>query len=231
MYFTPDFLAFFRELADNNNRPWFETQKPRYEASVKAPLEAFVTAVLERIAPFEETIQATAKDCIYRINRDVRFAKDKSPYKSNASFVASTLGRKFEGAHGLYVELSGDKVFIATGAYQPTTQQLYYIRKAIVEQSDVFHALLEAKDFKKNFVTLKGDENKKIPADFKEAYEREPLLIKKQYLCMVELPAESILSETFLDQVVTYYLASKPLDEFLIKAMSEAGDVPARGSK
>ncbi|HNR54889.1 MAG TPA: DUF2461 family protein, partial [Flavobacteriales bacterium] len=84
-WFTNDFNDFFKDLAKNNNKEWFDANRKRYEASVKEPFTAFVAEAIKRIGKHDKAVRIEPKEAIFRINRDIRFSKDKTPYKLNAS--------------------------------------------------------------------------------------------------------------------------------------------------
>ncbi|MCB0846293.1 MAG: DUF2461 domain-containing protein, partial [Bacteroidetes bacterium] len=103
-YFTPDYIAFFEELARNNTKEWFDQNRSRYEKSVKKPFYAFVERMIDLISEDDPAVMITPKDAIFRINRDIRFSNDKTPYKTNFSAVVSPGGRKEMVTPGLYFE-------------------------------------------------------------------------------------------------------------------------------
>ncbi|MEL6943413.1 MAG: DUF2461 domain-containing protein, partial [Bacteroidota bacterium] len=103
-HFTPDFLNFFKDLRANNEREWFHANKKRYEQSVKIPFQAFIADVIEHASIFDPNILITPKDAIFRIYKDTRFSKDKTPYKLHASAVVSRGGRKDLTSIGIYLE-------------------------------------------------------------------------------------------------------------------------------
>jgi hypothetical protein len=108
--FTTDFNAFFMDLAKNNNKEWFDANRKRYESSVKKPFHAFVGEAIQRIGKLDRTVAIEPKEAIFRINRDIRFSKDKTPYKLSCSAIISPAGRKdhaVPGLYRLYVEYCG----------------------------------------------------------------------------------------------------------------------------
>ena len=93
-YFEKDFLEFFKELEKNNNKDWFDANRKRYEKVIKDPFKAFVQKMIDRMHELDSSVIIQPKDCIFRINRDIRFSKDKTPYKSNVSAVVGVGGKK-----------------------------------------------------------------------------------------------------------------------------------------
>ena len=104
-YFSIDFLDFFKELAGNNHKDWFDLNRKRYEANIKKTFEVFITDLITQINKHDEKIEITYKEAIFRINRDVRFSKNKEPYKLNRSAIISPKGKKDKAFPGLYLEM------------------------------------------------------------------------------------------------------------------------------
>lgn len=220
-FFTKDFLEFFRELEQNNNRDWFHGNKKRYDASVKKPFNNFVEEMISRIHAVDPEVAIPAKDAIFRINRDIRFSKDKSPYKTHMAAVISREGRRNHAEPGLYFHLGADKVYLGGGAYQLDKQPLYNVRKTIAENTDEFQKLIEDKQFKKKFGGIKGEQNKVLPKEFKEAAETQPLIYNKQFYYMAELSPNVVVKKDLADRFMDYYLASRNMAEFLKSAMQD----------
>ncbi|MCB9185506.1 MAG: DUF2461 domain-containing protein [Flavobacteriales bacterium] len=218
-YFTPDFLEFFKELAANNNRDWFTENKKRYEKSVKEPFSAFIQDVIDRATEEDESFAGQAKDAVFRIYKDVRFSKDKTPYKLQASALIAPGGRKLGmGTPGMYLELGPEHFRFYSGLYMPEKEALQRVREYILKHSDQFDKLLNEKQFVDNFGEIRGEKNKILPKEFKAAAEKQPLLFNKQFYFFAELPPETVLKEELVDVVMGYFDASKPMRQFLAKA-------------
>ena len=133
--FKPSATRFFKDLAVNQNKAWFNAHKAEYEQHVKAPLGALVLAVTERLAPSNLPLIGDPKRSLFRIHRDVRFSIDKSPYKTNASAVLSVNGSKT--AQGLiYFQLGADETFVAAGFYMPMPNDLKLLRVGMVQDPE-----------------------------------------------------------------------------------------------
>lgn len=217
---TPDFLQFYKDLAANNNREWFVANKKRYEASVKAPFEAFVQEIIDLLKKENPAIDLQPKDAIFRINRDVRFSKDKTPYKLCSSAIVSVGGRKDHISPGLYMEVGPEKVAVYGGIYMPEKEQLEAIRKHISANAAQFEALLKDKDFVETYGTLHGDKNKLLPKEFQEAAKQQPLIYNKAFYFYNHMKAEAALKNDFAAQVMLRYKAGKPMADFLFAALS-----------
>jgi len=218
-WFTNDFNQFFKDLAKNNNKEWFDANRERFEASVKKPFEAFTGAVIERVARYDKAITITPKEAIFRINRDIRFSKDKTPYKLNCSAIVSPGGRKDHASPGIYYELGPEHVAIYGGVYMPDKQQLERIRTAIMDDPKGFRKVIEAPAFKKLFGGVKGEANKVLPAGFKEAAKKEPLIANKQFYVGTEKPARMVVAPDLMDVLIEHYQAMRPFNAWMAKAL------------
>ncbi len=215
-WFTPDFNRFFKDLAKNNNKEWFDKNRKRYEKSVKVPFEDFVAEVIKRVSKEDPRVQIAPKEAIFRINRDIRFSKDKTPYKMQMSAIVSPAGRKDHGVPGIYFELGPEKVRIYGGRYMPEKEDLYRIRQHIAGKMKRFQALRSDKNFVKFFGSVMGEKNKVLPPEFKALVEKEPLIANKQFYYMAELPAKVVEDPKLPQILMEHYKAMKPMNDFLL---------------
>lgn len=221
-WFTDDFNKFFKDLAKNNNKEWFDTNRKRYEQSVKKPFEAFVAEVIKRVQKLDPNVKIEPKDAIFRINRDIRFSKDKTPYKMTASAIVSRGGRKDHGEPGIYFELGPEHVQIFGGSYEPEKEQLEMIRRKIASDPKAFKKLYEAREFRSHFNGIEGERNKVLPPDLKEAAKLEPLIANKQFYYHATLPAKTVTDPKLMDILIDHYKAMRPMNAFL-KTSPESG--------
>ena len=156
-YFTKDYIDFFKELSNNNNRDWFQTNKKRYEKSVKDPFNNFVSALLEELQKDWGPIPWTAKDFVMRIYRDTRFSKDKTPYKDYMAAMVSQYGRKEMTRPGIYLHANHNGVELYTGCYVLEKENLYNVRSKIIENAKQFNALINDSKFKQTYGEVLGD--------------------------------------------------------------------------
>ena len=219
-YFSKDFINFFAELKKNNNREWFLQNKERYIYSVKIPFELFVQEIIHRIQEEDDTIQITAKEALFRIYRDVRFSKDKSPYKTFASAIISHKGRKDLYLPGFYFEFDDAEIRIYNGAYFLDKNQLYKARKSIQQNLSEFNSLISEKNFKSKFGLTLGDKNKIIPKEFQESYKIQPLIANKEFYYQAKLKSSNILSKNPVDKMLDYYLTARDINCFFIDAIN-----------
>lgn len=211
---TQDFLQFLYELSQNNNRDWFEKNKKRFEATVKKPWEETVDAIIENIRSFDPLIRASAKDCVFRIHRDTRFSADKSPYKTHMGAIVTSIGRKGMAEPGYYIHAEFGQLMLGGGAYFLDKEPLHKVRLAIAKSPSGFREIIENQEFVQNFGTLKGERNKVLPPEFKEAAKSEPLLANKQFYFMAELPPDHLLRPDFPQFAAEYLKAGKALNDF-----------------
>lgn len=218
-YFTTEFLKFFRGLKRNNSKAWFDANRETYETAVKAPFTAFVEEIIARIRAEDPALTIGAKEAIFRLNRDIRFSKDKMPYKTHMAANIAAGGRKNYELPGFYLQFGPEQVMIGGGAYMLENENIYKVRQAIVKNLDKFAALLKEKKFKQKFGTLQGEQNKVLPAEFKEYVTQQPLVANKQFYYMAELEAETILKKNLPELVLQHYHAGKAMNTFLKHAM------------
>jgi uncharacterized protein (TIGR02453 family) len=170
-------MKFLKDLKKNNNKDWFDENRKQYQIA-KDDFAEFVASLLEDIAKFDPRLKGTeAKDCIFRIFRDVRFSKDKTPYKSHFGANMAPGGRKgFLGGYYLHVDTAGESM-IAGGSYHPEPDQLAAIRQEIDYNIKEFKAILNKKDFKTNFGELEDfDKLKRVPKGYDADHPEAELL-------------------------------------------------------
>lgn len=218
-WFSPDLNAFFKELAKNNNKEWFDANRKRYEASVKQPFEAFTAEAIARIGRHDKSVRITPKEAIFRINRDIRFSKDKTPYKLEASAIISPAGRADHTVPGIYFAFGPEAVKFYGGCYQPDKEQLHRIRTALVRDGKGFRKAIGSKTFASMFGSVQGEENKVLPAEFKDAVTKEPFIAHKQFYVGAELSSKSVTSATLMETFLDHYLAMRPLNLWLMAAL------------
>ncbi len=219
-YFNQDFIKFFKELESNNNREWFNENKERYIHSVKDPFFSFVEEMIHRISEDNDSFNIAPKEAIFRIYRDVRFSKNKLPYKTTASAIISPGGRKDFTTPGYYLELSAEGVKFYGGAHFLNKEQLQKLREYIVENMKEFKALQEDNKFKNRFGKLLGEQNKRVPKEFKEAMIKEPLIANKQFYYYAKLGVDKMLSKALVNTLMNYYSVGKPINLFLEKGIA-----------
>ncbi|MCM3873990.1 MAG: DUF2461 domain-containing protein [Pyrinomonadaceae bacterium] len=220
VYFTREYQAFFHQLAKNNSKAWFDSNRKRYEEHVKQPFAAFVEVMLDRIKAEDPEIEIAAKDAIFRINRDIRFSKEKSPYKTHMAANVSKQGRKSKEWPGFYFQFSADRVTVGGGTYVTEPPALYKIRKAVIKNLPSFQKLVTAKAFTSKYGSLQGERNKMLPPEFSQWVIKEPLVANKQFYFMADLDASVLLDKALPDRLMSYYRAGSDINSFLKRALT-----------
>lgn len=218
-YFSADFMKFMRGLAKNNDREWFKGHKDDFERHVKEPFAEFVGEMIHRIQAVDPAVVLEPKDAIFRIHRDTRFGKDKTPYKTNVSAVITRTGRKDLQYPSIYLQLGAQELGIAGGAHSPDKENLLAIRRAIQADAAGFKRITGAKRFKELCGELQGDKNKILPPEFKGDADRIPWLANKQFYYWASYPGSEALRDDLPEFVMKHYRASQPLNAFLKKAI------------
>jgi uncharacterized protein (TIGR02453 family) len=218
-YFDKDYIKFFNELEKNNCKDWFHENKKRYESSVKNPFSNFVGDLILAIHKEDDSLQVEAKDCILRINRDIRFTKDKIPYNLHCTAFISPIGKKDKSIPGIFVRFSAKMIGVMGGCVSVEKEQLKNIRAAITKDPKAFRKLLQTKNFVSKFGEIKGDVMKRIPKDLQAAVAIEPLVTNKQFYFITELDPKLMLEDNLIEMLMEYWHAMKPVNEYLRKAI------------
>lgn len=219
-YFDPDFLEFFKELAPNNHKDWFDENRKRYHQVIKDPFYAFVDELIPEIAKIDkQDYDISAKDCVFRINRDIRFSKDKSPYKLKMSAVISPGGKKNKVYPGIYFEMGPEDFRIYGGVFGLDKDQLYDIRESISNNLSQFNKLISETKFKTEYGEILGEKNKIIPKEFKETGAKQDLIYNKVWYFYKKFDPEIILQDDFKQIILDHYKISKPVKDFFVKAL------------
>lgn len=217
-HFTKDYLNFLSELSENNNREWFNDHKKRFKDNVEAPFKAFLQDLIDTASAADTRISITPKEAMFRIYKDTRFSKDKTPYKTHMAAIVGEDGRKGMKPNGIYIHSGFDEFGIYAGAYRPQPKEVKLIREAIAADLEGFQAILDNKTFKSRFGAVKGEAHKRIPKEFAEAYEKQPLLIKKSYYVNHIFSADTILKDNIIDLCMEHFMAVQDFGEFLYEA-------------
>jgi uncharacterized protein (TIGR02453 family) len=220
--FPKDGIDFLKKLKKNNNRPWFQKHKDIYDESVKFPMQCLIASLSETMGDIAPEIEFNPKKSIFRIYRDVRFSKNKAPYKTNiaASFNFRAQSKSPVETPGLYVGIAPGEIFVGGGLYMPTGDQLKAIRKAMVEKPGDYLAVVENRRFKNEFGGVQGEDLAKAPLGYPKDHPMIAHLKHKQFFVGKEYEDESIcLKPKFLDLVVQVFTDTMPLVRWLAKAV------------
>jgi len=221
IYFSSDFNQFFKELAANNHKDWFDENRDRYHRNIKEPFEKFVADLVDELKKDNPKLNINPKSAIFRINRDIRFSKDKSPYKLNRSAAIAPNGKKSIGKGGIYVELGPGRVMVGGGAFSPSKEDLQSLRETIAAKPSKFRKAIENPEFVSVYGEIHGDENKRLPSKkLMEAAKKEPLLFKKSMYYFVESSPDMVTSDKLMNTILKQYEAGRSVREFIAEALS-----------
>jgi uncharacterized protein (TIGR02453 family) len=211
-------IKFLEQLSKNNNKPWFDAHRDNYEAA-KGDFEASVGDILTGLAGLDPAFKdLKAKDCVMRIFRDVRFSKDKTPYKTNFGAGFSKGGRKFMGA-GYYLHVQpGNQCFAGGGIWMPDPAMLKAVRQEIDYNFKEFKSIIDDKKFKKYFSSIEGEHLKKLPQGYAEDNAAIEFLKMKSFTVSHNIPDSDITGKGFEKKVVEVYATMKPFVDFLNRA-------------
>lgn len=208
-------IDFLKKLKKNNNRDWFNANKKLYE-DARYDFEIFVFELIQKIAEFDESASGLEpKNCIFRIYKDVRFSKDKSPYKTNMGAFICKGGRK-NNAAGYYIHLSPGECFLAGGLYMPMPDKLLDVRTRVASNYKAFVKIVQDKEFKKYYGELwQGDKLKTSPKGFDKEHPAMEYLKLKSFIGDHITNEEKALGKNYLDYCAKVFKAAKSLNAFL----------------
>ncbi|MDY6942813.1 MAG: DUF2461 domain-containing protein [Pseudomonadota bacterium] len=220
--FRPDFFAFFQELSANNNRDWFIANKARYHETVVDPIVSFIVAMaprLEQIAPRFVADPRTHGGSMFRIYRDVRFSKDKRPYKEHAACHFRHEAGRDAHAPGFYVHIDHTGLSYGGGIWQPPGEALFRIRTAIAQAPERWQAVVSADALGGAFGGLTGDALKRPPRGFTTDTPHIEDIKRKSFFVIKETDIEAAGSAEFVDEVADTFRSATPLMRFLTEAL------------
>jgi len=204
-----DLFSFLNKLEKNNNRDWFHAHKQEFK-QVEKQTKAFYNLVLDALRTHDDIDKLK----LFRIYRDVRFSKNKQPYKTH--FGGSFHRRKPELRGGYYLHLApNNQSFIATGFWEPNKADLLRIRKEFEMDDTEIRQIISNKSFKNVWGDLVGDELKTAPRNFDKDHPAIDLIRKKQYIFTKKFPDQEVLSSTFLEEVNTSFKAVRPYFDYM----------------
>lgn len=207
-------LSFLNELDNNNYRDWFRANKDRY-TTLKEEFEQFIDGLIAEISGFDKRISGLqAKACTFRIYRDVRFSKNKLPYKDHFGAYMAAGGRKSVYA-GYYLHVSPHGSFVAGGVYQPPTPVLKAIRTDIFHNPETIKQLLADKEFSRYFTEIFGEKLKTAPRGFPKDFADVELLRYKSYAVSKDLYDKDLKDKMLTDNLLAMFRASCQFNEYL----------------
>jgi uncharacterized protein (TIGR02453 family) len=219
--FPKDFFAFFRELKAHNERPWFEANKERFRDSVQAPMSAFIAEMAPKLKKVSKNFVADPKPnggSMFRIYRDVRFSRDKRPYKEHAACHFRHAAGRDVHAPGFYMHFAPGEVMFGGGMWMPPPDALAKIRDAIAKNSAAWKKVKTDKTFIKHFETIDGDALTRPPRGYDPAHPFIEDIKRKSFFAMHEADVKLAASPKLVDAVADTFQAAGPLMRFLCNA-------------
>src|SRR6056300_1316006 len=210
---NPEIFTFFKELNQNNTREWFEPQKARFKA-----LEAETKLFTEDIKTALNQTDEIEKAKIFRIYRDVRFSKNKTPFKTH--FGISFHRKKPHLRGGYYLHIAPGDSFIATGFWNPDKDDLFRIRKEMEVDAAELREVMADADLQAHWGGLQGDEVKTAPKGFSKEHADIDLIRKKQYLFMKKFTDKEVLSADFQKQILFHFKAIRPFFDYMSNVLT-----------
>jgi uncharacterized protein (TIGR02453 family) len=212
-------LNFLQQLTENNTREWFAANKKQYD-SAKADFEKITARFIKEIGEFDPDIRSlTPRDCIFRIFRDVRFSKDKAPYKTNFGASFNKSGKKIHNA-GYYIHLDPSGCFLGGGIYMPEPDMLKNIRQEIYYNYEEFEKIVSEKDFVKYYKGIDGSRLSLPPKGYPKDFKGVETLKFKDYTALHSFDPAKFEEEKFFQHSSKVLQALKPLNDFLNRAVS-----------
>lgn len=210
----PTTLQFLKNLQENNNRDWFHEHKKPYQAA-KKDFKDFIQTLILEIGKFDTNIKLVLpKQCTFRINRDVRFSKNKAPYKNNfGAFIAK--GGKKSGNAGYYLHIEPDNHMVAGGIYMPMPPQLKRIRQEIDYNTTDFRAIIESASFVNHFGQLDGPKLKTAPRGYPKDHPAIDLLRFKSFTVAKKITDKQVTQPDFLATTIDIFKAMYNFNQFL----------------
>lgn len=218
--FPKEGVTFLKQLKKNNNREWFAIHKQEYEGFVKLPMQSIVAELNPMMKSFASDFVIDPKRSLFRIYRDTRFSKNKSPYKTHVAAIFQPT-KNWKDSAGLYLHIEPGEVYLGGGMYMPSSENLKDIRNAIANHSKQFLAVIEAKDFKKYFGKIEGDKLQRVPKGFSPDHEMAEWLKMKQFFISYSMLESECFKKSFPKKVCSVFEHMMPLVRFINRAINK----------
>jgi len=213
--FAPDAIAFLRDLKNNNDRDWFTPRKHVYEEKLRLPMIELVRAIHGEMLRFAPRYVGEPAKCVFRIYRDTRFAKDKTPYKTHVAASFKRCGLEKSHAAGYYFSISPEEIEIAGGLWAPEPDNLLLVRETIARDPKAFRRTFASASHRKLLGDLQGESVTRAPKGFDPAHPAIDLLRRKQYCFFVMLDPALATTPRLFGEIVKRFEAMTPFIEFL----------------
>lgn len=220
-HISAELFDFLRDLKLNNDREWFKRNRGRYESHVREPLLQFIREFDFRLRAISPRFVADARKSggsLFRIHRDIRFSKDKSPYKTAAGIQFRHRKGKDAHAPGFYLHLEPERCFLGMGIWRPDVSTLNRIRRGIVRRPDRWQSITQAPDFRSRF-NLSGDRLMRPPKGFPKDHPLIEDLKWKDYVAFRDLSEEEVQNPGFIDDFASHCSIGAPFLKFLADSL------------
>lgn len=215
-----EYIKFLKALKKNNRKEWMDANREWYQ-HVRMQLINDIEELLAAVSKIDARFQKlNAKDCMFRINRDIRFSNDKRPYKENLAIYLSLLGKKSSGP-GYYLHIEPGNSFFACGCWMPPSDVLNKIREEIDYNSSDFLKIVNDKNFKKQFGEIEGDKVKTAPKGYDKNHPMIEFLKLKSYIVSVAISDKEISDESFKTHFISFVKKACPFHDFLLTAVHD----------
>ncbi|MFD0762415.1 DUF2461 domain-containing protein [Lutibacter aestuarii] len=206
-------LEFLSKLKENNNRDWFNEHKPKFQIE-QNKVKQFYNSIMEQLKTHDDIEQLK----MYRVYRDVRFSKDKTPYKPHFAGSFSRATKKLRG--GYYLRIRPGESFLAGGFWQPNKEDLLRIRKEFEMDSQEIREIMNDKNFRNFFGKLQGDSLKTAPRGFDKSHPDLDLIRMKQFIVVRNFSDEEVLASNFLEEIDQSYKAMRPYFNYMSEILT-----------
>ncbi|GIV28014.1 MAG: TIGR02453 family protein [Bacteroidia bacterium] len=215
-----EYIKFIKAIKKNNHKEWMDANRDWYH-KIREQLVSDIEKIIASISKIDGRFQKlTAKDCMFRINRDIRFSSDKRPYKENLAIYLSILGKKSSGP-GYYLHIEPGNSFFACGCWMPPSDVLNKIREEIDYNSSDFLKIINDKNFKKQFGEIEGDKVKTTPKGYDKNHPMIEFLKLKSYIVSVAISDKEISDESFKKLFISFIKTARPFHDFLLTAVHD----------
>ncbi|MBK9272444.1 MAG: DUF2461 domain-containing protein [Saprospiraceae bacterium] len=212
---SPEYTKFFRDLSDNNNREWFNRNKTIFKTEAETMFKGFIKDLIDSFSNLMPDYKNLPEEAIFRIYKDVRFSKDKTPYKTYMSALLSTGGRKSMEKAGWYIEVHPERIDFYAGVYQPDSANLLRIRNHISRNFTEFNSIINEQEFKKHFGEIIGEKSKILPAHLKSVAQSVPEIYNKAFYIIGCLKENQYDKSKLIQDILVKWKLTQPFIRFL----------------
>ena len=206
-------VSFFKKLKKNNNREWFAENKPKFK-ELELEIKAFGEELKDRLNEFDNVDRFK----LFRIYRDIRFSKDKTPFKTHFGLYWNRLKPRLRG--GYYLHISPNNNFLACGFWDPNPKDLYRIRKEFLHDANEFRKILKSKEIYSIWGNLEGTELKTAPRNFDKNHPDIDLIRKKQFVFKINYSDKEVLEKRFIDKIELSLKAIRPFLNYMTDVLT-----------